>query len=196
MEMYIKDIWWKLRTWVSREQSFLIMLYLAFAVYLEQTETERGREETELRTDPGSRLVTRSRSGWRETEDLKGLRRLRNIFEEISEYELERTADELEESITWKELAGEKKCAALVRDLNRELKKFIQSREDLEKVITILEELPPELDGLQLTPKSVNRLMAVLPVNPGTSSMAELYAGLGGIFGIYTMIGGIVPRVE
>ena len=140
MEMYIKDIWWKLRTWVSREQSFLIMLYLAFAVYLEQTETERGREETELRTDPGSRLVTRSRSGWRETEDLKGLRRLRNIFEEISEYELERTADELEESITWKELAGEKKCAALVRDLNQELKKFIQSREDLEKVITILED--------------------------------------------------------
>ena len=52
MEMYIKDIWWKLRTWVSREQSFLIMLYLAFAVYLEQTETERGREETELRPDP------------------------------------------------------------------------------------------------------------------------------------------------
>ena len=42
MEMYIKDIWWKLRTWVSREQSFLIMLYLAFTVYLERTETERG----------------------------------------------------------------------------------------------------------------------------------------------------------
>ena len=199
MEMYIKDIWWKLRTWVSREQSFLIMLYLAFAVYLEQTETERGREETELRTDPGSRLVTRSRSGWRETEDLKGLRRLRNIFEEISEYELERTADELEESITWKELAGEKKCAALVRDLNRELKKFIQSREDLEKVITILEELPPELDGLQLTPKSVNRLMAVLPVNPGTSSMAALYAGLGGtgltVFDRRSGAGGIMRMV-
>ena len=55
MEMYIKDIWWKLRTWVSREQSFLIMLYLAFTVYLERTETERGREETEKQTDFGSR---------------------------------------------------------------------------------------------------------------------------------------------
>lgn len=159
MEKYMKDIWGKLRTRVSREQSFLIILYLAFVAYLDHTEYEKTLETT---------------------EDLEDFRRLRNIFEEIAGYELEWAADDLERSIAWKEISRDKKCAALVRDLNQVLQKSIQSLEDLEKILTILEELPTELDGLQFTPKSVNRLLTVLPLNPGTSSMAELYAGLGG----------------
>ena len=55
------------------------------------------------------------RSDWRETEDLKDLKRLRDIFEALSMDGLEKVAKDLEESIVWKELAREKKCAALVR---------------------------------------------------------------------------------
>ena len=95
MEKYMKDIWGKLRTRVSREQSFLIILYLAFVAYLDHTEYEKTLETT---------------------EDLEDFRRLGNIFEEIAGYELKRAADDLEGSIAWKEISRDKKCAVLVRE--------------------------------------------------------------------------------
>lgn len=104
MEKYMKDIWGKLRTRVSREQSFLIILYLAFVAYLDHTEYEKTLETT---------------------EDLEDFRRLGNIFEEIAGYKLKRAADDLEGSIAWKEISRDKKCAVLVRDLNQVLQKSL-----------------------------------------------------------------------
>lgn len=77
-------------------------------------------------------------------------------------------------------IAEDSVCEAIVRELKDKLKGFLQNCEDLEHVITILEELAPELDGLQFTPESVNRMFAAIPVNEGTASIAEQYCGLAG----------------
>lgn len=89
MEKYMKDIWGKLRTRVSREQSFLMILYLAFVAYLDHTEYEKTLETTE------------------------DLRRLGNIFEEIAGYKLKRAADDLEGSIAWKEISRDRSVQRL-----------------------------------------------------------------------------------
>lgn len=161
MEKYIKYIWYKLITYVSKEQAFLIFLYLAFAAYLENTETGNRKYLNEI-------------------EEINYPRRLREIFKRISGYELKRAVNDFEESIVWEEIAEEIKCDSIVKELDKKLKTFIQSRDDLEKIITVLQGVIPELDNLQLTPESLNKLIAVMPVNAGTASMAELYCGLAG----------------
>lgn len=164
MKVRIRTIWDKLMPYVSREQCFLIFLYQAFTAYLENMQGGiRWRKDNV-----------------RESGRIEDLMQLGAILKGASGYELEQAAGDFEESIAWKAIAEDRACEIIVRELRDILDRFIQSCDDLERVITILEELTPELDGLQFTPESVNRMFAAIPVNEGTVSIAELYCGLAG----------------
>ncbi len=164
MKKQISAIWHKLISYMSKEQCFLIFLYQAFTVYLENMRTG-----IQWRTGIGG-----------ESGRIEDLMQLSRLFQGISEYELKKSVNDFEESIVWKAIAEDSVCEAIVRELKDILKGFLQNCEDLERVITILEELAPELDGLQFTPESVNRMFAAIPVNEGTASIAEQYCGLAG----------------
>ncbi len=64
--------------------------------------------------------------------------------------------------------------------MSEKLENYVKSCHDIEQIILILEELVVELDNLQFTPYSINKLLCALPVNTGTGMIAELFCGLAG----------------
>lgn len=164
MKKEINAIWQKLISYLSKEQCFLIFLYQAFTVYL-----EKMRAGIQWR-----------KGNVRESGGIEDLLQLSKMFQGISGDELKQSVKDFEESILWKVIAEEHVCEVCVRELKDLLNGCIQSCDDLERVITLLEKLASELDGLQFTPESVNRMFAAIPVNEETASVAELYCGLAG----------------
>lgn len=157
----MKKIWNALNNYISKEQCFLLIVYLGLCAYLKNK--RRNEQAEEDRTDHGS------------------IKQLREIFREIPGYELKRAANDLEESIDWEVLLYEKSCNQLLKEMQKLLDTYVHSSQDLESLITDLEKQMPESEGLQSTPKSVNRLITMLPVNEGTASAVDLFCGLSGL---------------
>ncbi len=170
----IKVIWYELLPHVSREQSFLLFLYLAFTACLKNkgagTYGQQRRGQALNKTDGNAA------SG----SDMVDLMQLGEILRDIPEQELRQAVNDFEESIAWKVIIEDRVCRTMVRELMRIMDECVLNCDDLEMMIISLEELVSELDSLQFTPDSVNRLLAALPVNRGTKSIAELYCGLAG----------------
>lgn len=175
MKERIKGIWHELLSHISREQSFLLLLYMAFTAYLKNI----GSGTTEgLGTAAESGMT--ARSGTTERAGMADLISLGDILRDIPEQELRLAANDFEESIAWKVILEDGACRALAWESMKIMEECIVNCDALETMIIGLEELVCELDSLQFTPESVNRLLAALPVNQETKSVAELYCGLAG----------------
>ncbi|MCM1161341.1 MAG: N-6 DNA methylase [Roseburia sp.] len=157
----MKRIWNELTTYISKDQSFLLFLYMSFTVYLKKM----GIGATKKCESIGN---------------ISDFKQLREIFKGISGYELKRAANDFEESIAWEMFMNEASCNHIIEALQTYLECSIRTYKDLEEVIIELEELVSELDGLKFTPKSINNLIAEMPVNEGTDSVADLFCGLSG----------------
>ena len=157
----MKMLWNKLTNYVSKEQSFLIFLYMGFTAYLKNMgigAPEKGEQ----------------------TGNISDLKQLREIFKGIPGYELKRAANDFEESIAWEMLMHDEFCITIMESLQKYLECSIRNYKDLEEIIIDLEKLVLELDGLKFTPESINSLIAEMPVNEGTNSVADLFCGLSG----------------
>lgn len=188
----MKDIWYELLFHISREQSFLLLLYLAFTAFLKKREAgARGSQgkgqglsgiDRFVISDFGMTSDSDRKLGWDTSSDscMADLIQLGELLKDVPGRELGQAAADLEESIAWKVISEDGTCREMALESMRIMEESVLDRVTLEKMITILEELASELDSLQFTPDSVNRLLAALPVNQGTKSVAELYCGLAG----------------
>lgn len=155
----MKKIWNKLLNYVSKEQSFFLFLYMGIVAYLKNT--QQG-----------------NLSGAKKSGKLSDLKQLRQIFEGIEGEELQRAAEDFEECIDWELFMSQKPCYEILNELQKVTEHYIRGYQDLEELIEYLPSL--QFDGMLVTPKSVNQLIAALPVNENTSSVADFFCGLSG----------------
>lgn len=161
MKIWLKKFWYELTTYITKEQAFMLIIYFAFTAYL--TNNKIGNV-----------------IGHEETGELKDLKQLREIFKKIPGYDLKVAVNDFEESIAWEIFEKKQPCSRIARNLKRRILYSIRNTEELEALIDSLEEIGGELDGLAFTPKCVNRLVSMMTMKGGISSIADLYGGLSG----------------
>lgn len=155
----MKKIWNRLLNYISKEQSFFLFIYMGFVAYLKNT--HQGNFSGEV-----------------EKGKLGDLKRLQQIFEGIPGEELKKAAADFEGSIDWELFENQQLCFEILQELQRTTDYYIRSYQNLEEMIEYLPSL--QFNDMLVTPKSINQLMAALPVNENTSSIADFFCGLSG----------------
>lgn len=155
----MKKSWNELVSYVSKEQVFRVFLYLGITAYLKNTHQGALISDNEI-------------------SDVRSLKQLREIFEAIPGSDLKRAAKDFEDSIDWESFMNQEQCCRLLRKLKKSLERSVKNYMDLKEWTTYLAEL--RMDGLDLTPESINKLIAALPVNETTVSVGDFFCGLSG----------------
>lgn len=155
----MKKIWNKLLNYVSKEQSFFLFLYMGFVAYFKNMQQGNLSEMAEAGNH-------------------RDLKRLGKIFEGIPGDTLKQAAEDFEKSIDWELFMNRQPCYEILYELQRIMEHYIKSYQDLEEMIEYISTL--QFDSILVTPKSVNQLMAALPVNENLSSMADIFCGISG----------------
>lgn len=153
----MKKIWNKLSNYVSKEQCFFLFLYMSFVAYLKNT--RRGNFSNKP-----------------EVDKLRDLKRLRQFFEDVPGDKLKRSAADFEECIDWELFENQQPCFEILCELQRTVDNYITSYHNLDEMIEYISAM--QFDGMFITPRSINQLMAALPVNENTSSIADFFCGI------------------
>lgn len=159
-KLFMKKIWNDLSNYASKEQAFFVFLYVSFLSYLKNRDSNALLE-------------------YKESTPLNP-KQLQELFKNIDDSDLRNSVKEFEESIDWKTFLTQPQCKYNLQELSTAFEDIIQDINHLEEIISALEELSPQLDGLDFTPTSINQLVSAMPVNSETASIAELYCGLSG----------------
>lgn len=155
----MKKSWNELVSYVSKEQVFRVFLYLGITAYLKNTNQGTPVNDGEI-------------------PDIRSLKQLGKILGEIPGDEIRRAAKDFEDSIDWELFVNQEKCCVLLSKLKKSLEHSVKSYRELKEWVSYLSE--QGLDDLNLTPESINKLIAALPVNETTVSVADFFCGLSG----------------
>lgn len=157
----MKKLWYEVTNRISKEQGFLVFLYLAFTAYLKHSKSD---------------VLKKSRTDG----DLGGFRQMSRMFQGSCGSDLKKSVHDFEESIPWESLLEDAAVRCLLEEVQRKWENRIQSVDDLERAIGYLEALEPDRGGMQMTPESVNQLIAGMPMMQGCARIADFFCGLSG----------------